>query len=465
MITFLDNKVPKDACRGLAIYGIGSQVQGVRWAVLGGGLAGVTLARLLYERGQRVRVFEREGETGGLCRSRTYGGFTFDIGVSHVIFSRDEAVLDFMHRVLGENREVRDRQTKIYYKGRYVKYPFENGLYDLPKEDLFFCISEFVKALINAEKGEFAPPRNFREWMEQTFGRGIAESYLIPYNEKIWKIPPEEMSAHWVEGRIPRPPVEDVIKSAIGVETEGYTHQAVFSYPRTGGIEALVKAIEEPVRKSITTGVQVTVVQRKGDGFLIRAGGKEVQADRVVSTIPLPALLPCLGEVPERVREAGLSLRSTALLSVCIGIRGGVPPYSWVYVPSPEIGLFNRVSFPSNYSPCVAPPGHSSILAEITCTKEDPVFSAPDDQIVSHVIGGLGRMGILNEPGKVVYTTVERSPYAYVVYDLGYLERIQVVREFCVGRGIDLVGRFSQFEYLNMDGVIRSAMDFVEGTG
>jgi hypothetical protein len=55
------------------------------------------------------------------------------------------------------------------------------------------------------------------------------------------------MSHHWVDGRIPRPPVEDIIKSAIGIETEGYTHQAVFSYPLDGGIGALVNAIARPV--------------------------------------------------------------------------------------------------------------------------------------------------------------------------------------------------------------------------
>jgi protoporphyrinogen oxidase len=423
----------------------------------------VTLARLLRERGHGVRVLEKEREIGGLCRSRTEEGFTFDTGGSHVIFSRDTEVLAFMHRVLGENREVRERNTKIHYKGRYVKYPFENGLSDLPKEDLFFCISEYIKALIAAEKGEFAPPGNFREWMYQTFGKGIAESYLIPYNEKIWKIPPEEMSCHWVEGRIPRPPVDDVIRSAIGIETEGYTHQAVFSYPRDGGIEALVHAIAEPIRASVAANSPVTSVTRKGTRFLVRAGGRELEADRVVSTIPLPTLLSCLEDVPPGVLEACRGLRSTALLSVFIGMEGEVPPFSWVYVPSPEIGLFNRVSFPSNYSPSVAPPGHSSILAEITCAREDPFYSAPDGEIVSHVIGGLGKMGILGDPERVVYTAVERSPFAYVVYDLGYPERIGKVRDFCEGRGIHLVGRFSRFEYLNMDGVIRSAMDFVGG--
>jgi protoporphyrinogen oxidase len=437
----------------------------VRWAVLGGGLAGVTLARLLHEREHEVRVFEREPEPGGLCRSRTEKGFTFDSGGSHVIFSQDAEVLAFMHRVLGENREVRERKTKIFYKGRYVKYPFENGLADLPKEDLFFCIYEFVKTLIAAEKGELDPPANFRDWMYRTFGKGIAESYLIPYNEKIWKLPPEKMSCHWVEGRIPRPPVEDVIRSAIGIETVGYTHQAVFSYPRSGGIEALVTAIAGPIKNFISTNSPVTSVTRKGDGFVVRAGNQTVQADQVVSTIPLPALLSCLEDVPEDVTDACQGLRSTALLSVFLGLEGEVPPYSWVYVPSPEIGLFNRVSFPSNYSPSVAPQGHASILAEITCMREDPLFSTRDGEITDHVIKGLLKMAILEDPRRIVYSAVERSPYAYVVYDLGYLEKIGVVRRFCEEQGIHLVGRFSRFEYLNMDGVIRSAMDFVKGQG
>ena len=185
----------------------------------------------------------------------------------------------------------------------------------------------------------------------------------------------------------------------------------------------------------------------------------------MVSTIPLPALLSCLKDVPGEVKQACRDLRSTSLLSVFIGLEGQVPPYSWVYVPSPEIGLFNRVSFPSNYSPSVAPPGYSSILAEITCTREDPVFSAPDPEIIDHVITGLSKMGIVKNPSRVVYSAVERSPYAYVVYDLDYQKNIRIVRRYCEGQGIHLVGRFSQFEYLNMDGVIRSAMDFVEGLG
>ncbi len=435
----------------------------VKSAVLGGGLTGITLARLLHEQGEDVTVLERDTTIGGLCRSITDAGFTFDLGGSHIIFSRDTEVLSFRLSVLGGNADRRKRNTKILYKGRYVKYPFENGLYQLPDEDRFFCINEFVKNLIAVEKGEVPPPENFAEWINYTFGRGIAESYMLPYNEKIWNFPARRMSHHWVEGRIPRPPVEDIIRSAVGIETEGYVHQAVFSYPVTGGIEALVHAIAEPVLPAVRTNFAVRSIREESGGFAVSDGRKTVHAERLISTIPLQNLLPCLADVPAGVQAACDALRYNSLCSVFIGLSGDVPDISWLYVPDPATGLFNRISFPSNYSTAVAPAGHSSILAEITYNDGDTVSQMTDDAVIEHTVGSLIAAGIIPSRENVVYTGVARQKFAYVVYDTGYLTNVAIVREFCRERGIDLVGRFSQFEYLNMDGCIRSAIDFVRG--
>ncbi len=433
----------------------------VKSAILGGGLTGVTLARLLQERGDDAVVLEREERIGGLCRSRTGAGFTFDSGGSHIIFSRDAEVLSFMCGVLRENIGRRTRNTKILYKGRFIKYPFENGLADLPKDDLFFCISEFVKTLIAAEKGEIPAPENFAEWILATFGKGIAECYMLPYNEKIWNYPPDRMSLHWVEGRIPRPPVEDIIKSAIGIETEGYTHQSVFSYPVEGGIEALIAAIASPVLPRIRTGFAVRSIREEDGKFIISDGTETVEADRIISTIPLQALLPCLADVPGEVQAACDALRYNSLCSICIGLAGTVPDISWLYIPEIRIGQFNRVSFPSNYSTMTAPDGHASILAEITFNEGDDVSAMPDEDLARHTVEGLVRAGIIRDAADVVYTSVERQQYAYVVYDLDYEKNVEIVRAFCRDREISLVGRFSEFEYLNMDGCIRSAMNFV----
>jgi len=429
-------------------------------AILGGGLSGLALARLLHDKGNDVVVLEAEKACGGLCRSKNEQGFTFDIGGSHIIFSRDAEVLAFMRQMIEGNEQRNDRNTKIFYKGQLVKYPFENGLSGLPEQDRFLCINEFIRNYVAIEKGELPPPRNFREWICYTFGKGIAECYMVPYNEKIWKFPTDQMSLHWVDGRIPRPPVEDVIKSAIGISTEGYTHQSVFSYPLDGGIEALVNAIAKPIQERIRSGFSVTSVRKKDGHFEISNGSEVIVADQCISTIPVQHLVAALDDVPVTVKEACAALRYNALACVNIGIRGAVPDISWLYIPEIALGMTNRISFPSNYSAHAAPEGCGSVLAEITHQPGDEVSRMNDTELVEQVITTLEAMHILAKE-QIVYSSVERQPYAYVVYDLEYQKNIAIVKDYCISTGIPLVGRFSQFEYLNMDGCLRSVMDFV----
>ena len=436
----------------------------MKTAILGGGLSGLTLARLLQEQGEEVVVLEAEMGYGGLCQSKTDQGFTFDTGGSHIIFSRDGEVLAFMRRMIAGNEQRNNRTTKIFYKQQFVKYPFENGLSDLPQEDRFFCINEFIKTLIAVEKGEIPAPVNFREWIYYTFGNGIAECYMIPYNEKIWKYPTAKMSLHWVDGRIPRPPVEDIIKSAIGIETEGYTHQAVFSYPLDGGIKALVRAIARPIEPCIKTGFRVTSITKSGGIWQISNGDERIQADQCICTMPVQHLMSSLDGVPREVKNAADALKYNSLVCVNIGINGSVPGISWLYVPDPAVGRTNRISFPSGYSRHSAPDGCSAILAEITHQPGDDVADMTDDELISEVVDMLQSMQILHND-QIVCSSVERQPYAYVVYDLNYQKNIAIVKEYCKEIGIPLVGRFAQFEYLNMDGCIRSVMDFIATKG
>jgi protoporphyrinogen oxidase len=432
----------------------------VKIAILGGGLTGITLARLYQQKGYEVVVLEKEAEYGGLCRSWIEQGFTFDTGGSHIIFSRDTEVLSFMHHMLEDNREMRKRNTKIFHREKYIKYPFENGLHELDIEECFYCINEFIKTLIAVEKGEISPPQNFREWMYYTFGKGITDLYLVPYNEKIWKYPTSMMSCHWVEGRVPRPPVEDMIKSAIGMETEGYTHQLRFAYPRTGGIHALIASIAAPISDSIRCGFAVCSIRKSEGRFIISDGREEIAADRIISTLPIQVLIAALQEVPSAIQEACRNLKYNSLYCIFIGLKGTVPPYSWVYIPDSRTGFFNRISFPSTYSSETAPHGCSSILAEITFQEGDEVDLLPEKEILTRTLSALQSMLLIPRPEDIVYTHVERQRYAYVIYDLDHQKNIAAVREFIHSQEIGLVGRFAEFEYLNMDGCIRSAMDF-----
>jgi len=425
--------------------------------ILGGGLTGLTLGQLLLDKGIDVEILEKETECGGLMRSLQEDGFTFDYGGSHIIFSKDKSVLDFMLRLLGENKVKKRRNTKILYKGRLVKYPFENGLSDLPKEDNFESVISFIRNLIQKEKGEMEKPSNLKEWCYYTFGKGIAEKHLIPYNEKIWKYPLENISLEWVE-RIPNPPVEDVIKSSLGIETEGYSHQLYFYYPRDGGIQALIRLLEEKIEDRIIKNFKVKKVDKKAGKWHISDGEDARVYDSIISTIPVVELVKAT-DASREVKKAARHLNFNSLITILIGLDvSSINDYSWLYVPSKAI-LTHRISFPSNFSPRVVPEGKSSVLGEITCKVGDAVWKLSDEEIVRRVITDMEKLKIIDKT-KVCFTKVKRLEYAYVINDLNYHENKKIVENYFKNEGIDLVGRFSEFKYLNMDMCVRSAMDY-----
>ncbi|MGB9830893.1 MAG: FAD-dependent oxidoreductase, partial [Fervidicoccus fontis] len=62
---------------------------------------------------------------------------------------------------------------------------------------------------------------------------------------------------------------------------------------------------------------------------------------------------------------------------------------------------------------------------------------------------------------RVCFTRVKRTKYAYVINDLDYDKNMKTIKRFMNGVGIDLVGRFAEFKYLNMDACIRNAMNYL----
>jgi protoporphyrinogen oxidase len=297
--------------------------------------------------------------------------------------------------------------------------------------------------------------------MYYRFGRGITEAYLLPYNEKIWKTSADRMAIDWVEGRVPDPPLEDVVRASLGVPTEGYAHQLNFLYPREGGIESLVRGLLPKV-PHIRTRFRVTSVRRHGDAWVVTDGREKREYDRLVSTIPIPELVRALPEAPQDVRDAGKALQHRSLVTVMLGIdRPQLNDFSWVYFPTPEDGWFNRISFPSNFSDRVAPAGASSAVAEMTCNAGDELWSLTDEALVDHVVTQADRIGIFRR-SEVVLSRVDRTRYAYVVFDLDHRRHLDVVRAYAARIGLDLLGRFGQFDYINTDQVILRGLDLAQ---
>lgn len=417
--------------------------------ILGGGISGIALAAHL---GEDVEVVERSPRIGGLCATVVEDGFTFDAAGPHIMFSKNKDVLNLMISVLGGNVHQNKRENRIYYKGALVRYPFENDLAALPKQDNFECIYGYI---VNPRSGE--TPENLAQWSYATFGAGISDKYFIPYNRKIWNYDPEKIGLEFVS-RIPKPPMEDVLKSSIGIPTEGYLHQLYYSYPTRGGFESIVKAFAERVRGDVRTNWPVASVEKVADGWrVVSANGEERHYATLVSTLPIHELLKVWRDAPSEAHERAKKLRYNSLINILIGCNTDPGHnYTALYVPDPAV-MFHRLSFPKAFGEECVPPGGSSMMAEITTNEGDGIWEQSDETLIGKAIDQIEAIGFVDR-NSIVYKRAVRFLYGYPVYDLDYRRNVTAMREAVAATGLHLLGRFAQFDYINSDVCVERAL-------
>jgi len=424
--------------------------------VLGGGISGLTFAAHHPD----SVILEREREPGGLCRSIRFGGYTFDLG-SHIIFTKDSEVRSFFLSSLGKNTLTHRRNTKISYKGRLIRYPFENGLFGLDLLERYECAENYIETYIRREKGELASPKNFAEWMHYRFGSKITEIYLLPYNRKVWNCEPSAMDFSWVEGRVPQPPVSDILKSCMGLASEGYAEQLNFNYPKDGGYQALTDSIAKNIGgERIACGFDVKKLKKEGGEWAVFGEKGNRRFKKIVSTINVRDLLAMLPDVPTDAQKAADNLRWNSIHLTMVGLNRSARKNDmhWLYVPEESL-LPNRVSFPSNMSNSNVPEGCFSILAETTFP---PGKKGEETDVTDRVVEDLEKMALLSRNDVAIAKTVTLD-YAYPVYDLQHAKNTKAIYDYVESLGgISLLGRFSEFMYYNADKCARNAINLAK---
>ncbi len=64
-----------------------------------------------------------------------------------------------------------------------------------------------------------------------------------------------------------------------------------------------------------------------------------------------------MDDVPDEVQSAADSLVYNSLVCVMVGVkRPEITDKHWLYFPEPDL-IFNRISFPMNFSPYTTPEG------------------------------------------------------------------------------------------------------------
>ena len=406
-----------------------------RVAVIGAGVSGMTVARLLKNR-YEVVVYEKDATPGGLIRCKRVEGNLFHTCGGHVFNSKLPHVLDWFWNLFDKEQEfVKAERNSVVFMpdGCEVPYPIENHAYLLP--------DDMVKAIVNdlvqmAQQGN-NDVSNFEEFLINRFGKTLYETYFRPYNKKIWRRSLKDVPISWLEGKLPMPTVDEIIYNNIKkVKEKSFVH-STFWYEKENGSQLIADRLAEGLDLRLSDPIEQLVY----DNGKWRVGKDDEWYDIVVfcgNIKSLPRIIKgvSLGQYSNQID----ALESHGTTSVFCKIDKN--PYSWFYLPSEEYEA-HRIICTGNFAA-----SNNADENTMTGTVE---FT---DEISENDI----RMNLAKMPLHPQYITHQYNPYTYPIQDNHTRQMIKDLKEELVSSQFFFTGRFADWEYYNMDVAMDAAM-------
>ncbi|NEX15670.1 MAG: amine oxidase [Halochromatium sp.] len=414
--------------------------------VLGAGPTGLGAMLRLLELGETdCLLIEAEEQAGGLAASVVDDqGFTWDLG-GHVQFSHYQAFDRYMEQALGRDGWIdHQRESWVWMRDCFVPYPFQNNLHRLPGPEKWAC----VQGLIEANERTTERPTDFEHWIRQTFGQGIADSFLLPYNLKVWAYPPAMLNAHWVGERVAVPDLRSVLKSiCLNEDQPSWGPNNRFRFPLHGGTGAIWENLAASIpaqHRHFGDGIVALDADRRQ---VITAGGACFSYKRLINTIPLDRLCRLIGD--SNLIEQSSQLKYSSVHVVGIGLRGQPPEAlrtkCWMYFPENDCPFY-RVTVFSNYSPNNVPePGATwSLMAEVS---ESPCRTVDEQTVVDDVVRGMRATRLIGDEAPIISRWHRRLHHGYPTPSVERDTILQHVLPALEERDIYSRGRFGAWKY------------------
>jgi protoporphyrinogen oxidase len=418
-------------------------------AVVGSGMAGFGAAYRLHAEGITPTIYEEHDYHGGHTASfRFNGGFLFDIG-PHISFTKDPRIQDLFADSVDHQYETVQIYLNNYWRGYWPQHPVQLHLHGLPDDVIVKVITDFV-----AERQ--APDRqirNYADWLISSFGQTFAELFPMRYTRKYHLTTADNMSTDWLGPRIYRPSLEEVLQGAISSSSPHVHYITNFRYPTEGGFVSFLKKFL-PMGNLKLNHKMVSLDPRLRQ--ITFSDGTVVRYDALISSVPLPDLVPMIHGVPRDVIDASRRLSCSTLVLVNVGIgREDLSNAHMTYFYDDDI-CFTRLSFPHMLSARNVPPGTGSIQAEVYFSdKYKPLTGSPDDWI-EPVITDLRRCGILREEDRIMFKNSMLVRYANVIFDLERAAALDTVHGYLDDLEIAYCGRYGEWGYLWTDEVFKT---------
>jgi protoporphyrinogen/coproporphyrinogen III oxidase len=417
-------------------------------AIVGGGLAGLVAAHELRRRGVAVTVFEAGKQVAGLATSfRDADGFVCDFG-AHFITNRLAAALG----IGAQCRDVRHYGETVFIGGRTYGYPF--GLLRVPR---------YVGSAAMSRARHWRPPpaRSAEDWYRSNYGPSLAEEVAIPLVEAWSGFPAADLAPSVIAPQLERGTSHVArLKLASRLSgravANGYSREKPESphvwhvYPE-GSLGFLCEHLAAglPGAIHLESPVEAIVVE-DGRAVGVRVRGELHEAAAVVSTAPVHILAKLVKGTDRLTHLARFRYRPMVLVNMRFNGRGLLPDVV-TWTPERDLDFF-RLTEATWSMPWLAPPGKTTINADIGCAVGDRHWTMSDDALGELCVSQLERV-VPSARRRYLGCRVMRTPIAHPVF----LREYEAEREaFAAGTGVDglySIGRNGEFAHILMEDV------------
>lgn len=342
-----------------------------RVVVIGAGPMGLAAAYQAVKDGHKVTVVEAGQKPGGMAAHFDFGGISLE-RFYHFVCRSDQPTFELMTE-LGIAEKMRWVPTSmgLYVNGRLQDWGNPLALLQLPDISLLMKLRYGLFGFICTHRSTWASleDQSARDWIVRWCGQRCYDMLWRPLLDLKFYEYADDISAAWMWARMRR--LWSSRKSVMQEEL-GYIE---------GGSETLISALANAIEQrggSIQLGSIVQTVTLAGKQLRgVRTSQGFLDAEFVLSTIPIPLVSPMIPNLPAEWKERYRSINTVGICCVILKLGRPVSRHFWVNLTGTPHDLPGFIEF-SNLRPV----GPSIVYAPYYMPPTNEKFSWPDQRLI-----------------------------------------------------------------------------------
>ena len=401
-----------------------------KYLIVGAGISGLMFAN---EKKNDYIIVEKENEIGGYCRTIYKDGFIWDYAGHFFHFKTNEMKKFFMDNMKDEKLIEQDKNTKIYYKGKLIDYPFQTNIHQLEKQEFIDCLYDLYNKV---EKEQYD---SFLDMLYGKFGKSIVEKFLKPYNEKLYACDLNSLDKEAMGRFFPYANIEQIIKNMKESNNSSYNNK--FMYPENGAMSFLNKLYNNLDKNNVKLNTEIISINYENK-VATTNNGEEIEYEYLINTSPLNNFLEITDDDSDKKLLEKLSYNKVLVFNLGFEKKSEYKEH-WIYFPDKAINFY-RIGFYDN----ILNSDRLSMYIEIGYSKDDNNIDV--DEQLEKTIENLKRIGIVKDNKLISHSTIFMSP-AYVHIKNDTNEEVEDWKNKRGQQNVYSIGRYGGWTYCSME--------------